>query len=70
MRASLSRDIQPVTPRRTSIAAAICAAGDEPIPAATCPIPTVSRGSPWLLVHDGMAVAGAWSFLRGGDCGL
>ena len=56
---------------RTSIAAATCAAGDEPIPVADLPDPDRVPGlSGWVLVHDGMAVAGAWSFLHGSDCGI
>jgi GNAT superfamily N-acetyltransferase len=55
---------------RTSVDAASLA-GDEPLPAAELPDPDPRRGiEGWALVHDGMAVAGAWSCIHGHDCGI
>ena len=55
---------------RTSIATA-SRATDEPIPAADLGHPDHVPGlSAWVMVHDGLAVAGAWSFLHGSDCGM
>ena len=72
MRASLSRRRRTRgAVRPTSIAAATRAAGAEPIPAADVPDPDrVPELSAWVLGHDGMAVAVAWSFLPGSDCGI
>ncbi len=59
-----------MTPYSTSIAVATRAAG-EAIPVADLPDPDrVPELSAWVLVHDGTAVAGAWSFLHGSDCGI
>jgi len=55
---------------RTSVDAASLA-GDEPLAAAELPDPDPRRGiEGWALVHDGMAVAGAWSCIHGHDCGI
>lgn len=45
--------------------------GDEPVAATELPEP-VSRGAieGWALVNDGTAIAGAWSCIHGGDCGI
>ena len=53
---------------RTSIEAATRAT-DEPVLALTPPdgVPDLDG---WVLVRDGAAVAGAWSYLHGTDCGL
>lgn len=53
---------------RTSIAAASLAT-DEPVLAIPEPesIPGLDG---WVFVHEGAAVAGAWSYLHGTDCGL
>ncbi len=56
---------------RTSIAAATRAAGDEPVAEAELDNPDdVPNLSGWVMVQDGMAVAGAWSMLHDGDCGI
>jgi GNAT superfamily N-acetyltransferase len=53
---------------RTSIEAA-ARATDEPVH--TLPEPDGVPGlDGWVLVHGGAAVAGAWSYLHGTDCGL
>ena len=55
---------------RTSVAAA-GQAGDEPVSALDLPLPdggTVMDA--WVMVRDGLAVAGAWSLIAGTDCGL
>jgi GNAT superfamily N-acetyltransferase len=55
---------------RTSIAAATHAT-DEPVPAADLAEPEGVPGlAAWVLVHDDVAVAGAWSFLHERDCGI
>jgi ribosomal protein S18 acetylase RimI-like enzyme len=55
---------------RTSIAAATRVT-DEPVPALELGDPeTVPGLAAWTLVHDGMAVAGAWSYLHDDDCGI
>jgi ribosomal protein S18 acetylase RimI-like enzyme len=55
---------------RTSVATAT-RAGEAPIPvadiAAPDPVPNLSA---WVLVHQGVAVTGAWSFLHRRDCGI
>jgi GNAT superfamily N-acetyltransferase len=56
---------------RASITAATRAAGDEPVPATDLGEPeTVSGLTAWVMIRDGYAVAGAWSFLRESDCGI
>jgi GNAT superfamily N-acetyltransferase len=55
---------------RTSVDAA-GRAGDEPVAAADLEAP--DDGSPldaWVIVRDGLAVAGAWSLVDGVDCGI
>jgi GNAT superfamily N-acetyltransferase len=55
---------------RTSIATATRAT-DEPVPAADLgPPDRVPALSAWVMVHDDLAVAGAWSFLHRSDCGI
>jgi GNAT superfamily N-acetyltransferase len=55
---------------RTSIAAASLD-GDEPTRADDLPDPDGLPGlDAWVMVHDEVAVAGAWSYLRGTDCGI
>jgi GNAT superfamily N-acetyltransferase len=55
---------------RTSVAAANMA-GDQPLVAADLPAPDPGTGiEGWAFVHDGMAVAGAWSCIHGRDCGI
>jgi GNAT superfamily N-acetyltransferase len=54
-----------------SIRAATQAAGDEAVPANDLGEPeTVSGVTAWVMVQDDSAVAGAWSFLHEGDCGV
>jgi GNAT superfamily N-acetyltransferase len=54
----------------TSIAVATRAT-DEPVPAADLAEPDGVPGlSAWVMVNDGLAVTGAWSFLHGSDCGM
>ena len=56
---------------RTSIAAATRASGNELVPVDDLDEPDgVSGLDGWALVHDGLAVAGAWSFSAGGECGI
>lgn len=55
---------------RTSFAAA-ARAGDQPVPAVDLPEPDDDGGmDAWVMVQDGLAVAGAWSLLEGTDCGI
>lgn len=55
---------------RTSIASAN-RASDEPVPIADLEEPDLEQGlAGWVLVEDGLAVAGAWSFLHERDCGI
>jgi len=55
---------------RTSITAAALAAG-EPIPVGDLPEgDDHTELSGWVKVSDGAAVAGAWSFRQGTDCGV
>lgn len=56
--------------RRTTVTAASLA-GDDPI--AVDDLPASDAGSDvdgWVLVHDGYAVAGAWTFISGTDVGV
>lgn len=56
---------------RASVAAATRAAGDEPVPLVELGEPDDALGlAAWAMVQDGMAVAGAWSLLHDGDCGI
>jgi ribosomal protein S18 acetylase RimI-like enzyme len=56
---------------RASVAAATRAAGDGPVPLAEMGEPDDAVGlAAWAMVQDGMAVAGAWSLLHDGDCGI
>jgi GNAT superfamily N-acetyltransferase len=55
---------------RTSVAAANVV-GEEPVAAADLPEPDPGPGiEGWALVHDGVAIAGAWSCNHGRDCGI
>jgi GNAT superfamily N-acetyltransferase len=55
----------------TSIATATRAAGEEPVRRADLEPPDGVPGlSGWVLLQDDLAVAGAWSFLHGDDCGI
>jgi ribosomal protein S18 acetylase RimI-like enzyme len=56
---------------RASIAAATRAAGDEPVPVTDLGEPEGAPGlTAWVMVQNHTAVAGAWSFLHGSDCGI
>lgn len=56
---------------RTSIATTTRAAGEEPVPASELDAPETLPGlTAWVLVHNGLAVAGAWTFRHGNDCGI
>jgi len=56
---------------RASIAAATRAAGDEAVPVSDLGEPERVPGlTAWVMVRDGVAVAGAWSFVHGSDCGI
>lgn len=56
---------------RTSVASATAAAGERPVPSGELePADPVPGLSAWVMVVDGVAVAGAWSYLRGIDCGI
>lgn len=55
---------------RTSVAAA-ARASDEPVPADDLDEPDPScRIDGWVMVDGSSAVAGAWSYLHGTDCGI
>ena len=55
---------------RASIADA-ARAGDEPVPFTDLGEPDTEPGlAGWVMVHDELAVAGAWSFLHEQDCGV
>lgn len=55
---------------RTSVAAAT-RASEEPVAAAVLPSPERIPGlDAWAMVDGDVAVSGAWSFLRGTDCGI
>jgi GNAT superfamily N-acetyltransferase len=55
---------------RTSIATAT-QASDEPVPVADLGEPDqVPRLAGWVLVHNGWAVSGAWSYRHRADCGI
>jgi GNAT superfamily N-acetyltransferase len=55
---------------RTSIATAT-RAGDEPVRRADLELPDDVPGlTGWVMLHEGVAIAGAWSFLNGRDCGI
>jgi GNAT superfamily N-acetyltransferase len=71
MQATLSRGLrQSDSVIQTSIATATCAT-DEPVPASDIEEPEgIPNLSGWVLLHDAVAVAGAWSFLQDSDCGI
>jgi len=55
---------------RASIADA-SRAGDEPVPFIDLGNPEEEPGvAGWVMLHDAVAVAGAWSFLHEEDCGI
>ena len=55
---------------RASIADA-SRAGDEPVPFIDLGNPEEEPGvAGWVMLHDAVAVAGAWSFLHEKDCGI
>jgi GNAT superfamily N-acetyltransferase len=56
---------------RASIAAATRAAGDGPVRIEDLGEPAGGPGlTGWVMIHDDVAVAGAWSFLHESDCGI
>jgi ribosomal protein S18 acetylase RimI-like enzyme len=58
------------TVRTTSVTDA-ARAGDEPVPVDDLEEPEPASGlDAWVLAHDGAAVAGAWTLLHEGDCGV
>ena len=71
MRATLPRRLrQHGSVVRTSIATATRAT-DEPVSARDIEEPEAQPNlDGWVLIHDQVAVAGAWSFLHDRDCGL
>jgi ribosomal protein S18 acetylase RimI-like enzyme len=71
MQASLDRAFpQHVSIVRASIAAAIRAT-DEAVPTSELGKPNAVPGlAAWVMVQERVAVAGAWSFLHGQDCGI
>lgn len=55
---------------RTSVSAASLGE-DPPMTADELPEPDGLPGlDAWVMVHDGVAVSGAWTFLHGTDCGV
>jgi ribosomal protein S18 acetylase RimI-like enzyme len=55
---------------RTSLDSAV-RASDDPVPVAELGEPGTTPGlDTWVLVRDGLAVAGAWTYRRGTDCGI
>lgn len=66
------RDVTPGAAHPSVVRTSIEAAGlatDEPVH--VLPEPDCVPGlDGWVLVHEGVAVAGAWSYLNGSDCGL
>jgi len=56
---------------RASIAAATLAAGDEEVPIGELGEPETEPGlAAWVMLRGHVAVAGAWSFQHGDDCGI
>ena len=56
---------------RASIAAATRAADDEAVSATDLgELEQVAGLAAWVMVHDDVAVAGAWTFLYERDCGI
>jgi GNAT superfamily N-acetyltransferase len=57
--------------RRTTLDAS-GSAGEEPIPVDDLPETEPQAGpmDAWVIVRDGLAVAGAWSLVEGTDCGI
>jgi GNAT superfamily N-acetyltransferase len=56
---------------RASLASIVRITEDEPIPVTDLGEPdTAPDLTAWALVHDGVAVSCAWSFLHGRDCGI
>lgn len=56
---------------QASIAAATRAAGDEAVAKSDLGEPGGAPGlTGWVMIQDEVAVAGAWSFLHGSDCGI
>lgn len=56
---------------RTSVAAVAGLTDDHPMRAVELPDPDALLGlDAWVMTYDEIAVAGAWSFLHGTDCGI
>jgi len=56
---------------RASIPAATRAAGDEPVRVTDLGDPESAAGlTAWVMIQEGAAVAGSWSFLHESDCGI
>jgi GNAT superfamily N-acetyltransferase len=56
---------------RTSVGSIARITEDEPVPMTELAEPDVVAGlTAWALVHDGVAVSSAWSFLHERDCGV
>jgi GNAT superfamily N-acetyltransferase len=55
---------------RTTVAAAD-QVGAEPVPERDLPPPDEDTSmNAWVMIQDGLAVAGAWSLIHGTDCGI
>jgi GNAT superfamily N-acetyltransferase len=56
---------------RTSLATVMRVADDEAVPALELGTPDAVPGlASWVMVHDGLAVACAWTYLHERDCGI
>lgn len=56
---------------RTSVTAATRAAGDAAVPVSALGEPDDALGlAAWVMIQDGLAVAGAWSLIHDRDCGI
>jgi hypothetical protein len=59
------------TAARAALIATAVRAGDEPVPVAALHEPSTEEGpAGWVIVDDDVAVAGAYRFLHGSDCGI
>jgi len=72
MQATLTPEMRPQDGVvRASIAVATRAAGDEEVPVTDLGEPETEPGlAAWVMLQNNVAVAGTWSFLHEGDCGI
>ncbi len=71
MRTDLGDGLSPAHGVRTTSLMAAAVAGDEPVAVGALDPPELGSGMvAWVMVRDDVAIAGLWTCLHDGDCGV